>query len=188
MKWKFRSRVTANTQPTGLAICQNFLYVSDREGVKRMRLYDTGVDGYQERGILISRELEGVEGGCVAKTLDEIRCHFEFNPLTNSNPGTIEVYVSPNNRRELYDPEVDDTGWYKVMEIDQESKNTRFEISNILNSLNDGRPAFEFDRQTITYCIVINRGTSGATRTPTVREIKMIYHTKGKTNNIYDIN
>jgi len=188
LKWKFRSSNVSNTQPTGLAICQNFLYVSDREGLKKMRLYDTGVDGYQDRGILISRELEGNTWGCFAKMLDEIRCHFEFNNLTSSNPWSIEVYVSPNNTRELYDPEVDDSGRYKVMEIDSESKNTRFEQVNALNCFNDGKPAFEFDRETITYCIIIKRGTNSAERTPTVREIRLTYHTKWKTNNIYDIN
>lgn len=188
LKRKFRSSNTPNTQPTGLAICQNFLYVSDREGLKKMRLYDTGVDGYQERGILISRELEGNTWGCFAKMLDEIRCHFEFNNLTSSNPWSIEVYVSPNNTRELYDPEVDDSGRYKVMEIDGESKNTRFEQVNALNCFNDWKPSFEFDRETITYCVIIKRGTSEATRTPTVREIRLTYHTKWKTNNVYDIN
>lgn len=188
LKWKFRSSNTPNTQPTGLAICQNFLYVSDREGLKKMRLYDTGVDGYQERGILISRELEGNTWWCFAKMLDEIRCHFEFNNLTSSNPWSIEVYVSPNNTRELYDPEVDDSGRYKVMEIDGESKNTRFEQVNALNCFNDWKPAFEFDRETITYCIIIKRGTNSAEWTPTVREMRLTYHTKWKTNNIYDIN
>lgn len=188
LKWKFRSSNTPNTQPTGLTICQNFLYVSDREGLKKMRLYDTGVDGYQERGILISRELEGNTWGCFAKMLDEIRCHFEFNNLTSSNPWSIEVYVSPNNTRELYDPEVDDSGRYKVMEIDSESKNTRFEQVNALNCFNDWKPAFEFDRETITYCIIIKRGTNSAEWTPTVREMRLTYHTKWKTNNIYDIN
>jgi len=188
LKWKFRSSNTPNTQPIGLAICQNFLYVSDREGLKKMRLYDTGVDGYQNRGILISRELEGNTWGCFAKMLDEIRCHFEFNNLTSSNPWSIEVYVSPNNTRELYDPEVDDSGRYKVMEIDGESKNTRFEQVNALNCFNDWKPAFEFDRETITYCIIIKRGTNSAEWTPTVREMRLTYHTKWKTNNIYDIN
>jgi len=188
LKWKFRSSNVPNTQPTGLAICQNFLYVSDREGLKKMRLYDTWVDGYQERGILISRELEGNTWWCFAKMLDEIRCHFEFNNLTNSNPWSIEVYVSPNNTRELYDPEVDDSGWYKVMEIDSESRHTRFEQVNALNCFNDWKPAFEFDRETITYCVIIKRWTSSAEWTPTVREMRLVYHTKWKTNNIYDIN
>lgn len=186
LKRKFRSRNTPNTQPTWLAICQNFLYVSDREGLKRMRLYDTGVDGYQERGLLISREIEGNYGGCVAKMLDEIRCHFEFNNLTSSDPGEIDIYVSPNNKRELYDPEVEDAGWIHVMHLDSESRETRFEKVNSLNCFNDWKPAFEFDRETITYCVIIRKGTGNIT--PTVREIQLTAHIKGKTNNIYDIN
>ena len=101
-----------------------------------MRLYDTGVDGYQERGLLISREIEGNYGGCVAKMLDEIRCHFEFNNLTSSDPGEIDIYVSPNNKRELYDPEVEDAGWIHVMHLDSESRETRFEQVNSLNCFN----------------------------------------------------
>ena len=189
LKWKFRSNHTSNTQPTGLTICQNFLYVSDREGIKRMRLYDTGVDGYQSKGILVSREMEGNYGWCICKILDEVRCHFEFNHFTNSSStGTIDVYVSPNNLRELYDPEVNSNGWIQVMHIDNDSKGTRYEKTNTLNSLDDWKPAFETDRETITYCVVIKSGGTSVQRTPAVREIQMTYHTKGKTNNVYNIN
>jgi hypothetical protein len=54
--------------------------------------------------------------------------------------------------------------------------------------MEDGQPAFEFDRETITYCVIIKRGTTNAQWTPVVREIALRFHTKGKTNNIYEIN
>ena len=50
-----------------------------------MRLYDTGIDGYEKKGILISREMEGDYGGTISKMIDEIRLHFELNPLITSS-------------------------------------------------------------------------------------------------------
>lgn len=173
-----------------LCIYKNFVLVSDQSGLKMMRLYDTGIDGYEAKGILISREMEWSEWGCYAKILDEIRCHFELNNVDDAkyDPGSIDVYVSPNNLRRFSDPESDDTGRYHVMHLDETNINTRFEQINSLNRTNDGHPAFEFDRETITYCIILKRGTSNAKRTPIVRELALRYHTKGKTNNIYEIN
>jgi hypothetical protein len=82
--------------------------------------------------------MEGNYGGCICKILDEVRCHFEFNHFTNSSStGTLDVYVSPNNLRELYDPEVNSNGWIQVMHIDSDSKGTRYEKTNTLNSLDD---------------------------------------------------
>jgi hypothetical protein len=74
------------------------------------------------------------------------------------------------------------------MHIDSDSKGTRYEKTNTLNSLDDWKPAFETDRETITYCVVIKSGGTSVQRTPAVREIQMTYHTKGKTNNVYNIN
>ena len=121
--------------------------------------------------------------------LDEIRCHYELNDVDDAknNPGTIDIYVSPNNLWRHRDPEANPNGWYKVMHIDKDSINTRFEISHQLNNLM-GTPAFEFDRQTITYCVVIKRGTSSAQWTPIVREVNLRYHLKGKTNYVYELN
>lgn len=66
-----------------------------------------------------------------------------------------------------------------------------------MNDLNDNdwTPAFEFDWETITYCIVIrkwwyeneNEDTSTAKRTPIVREVNLRYNLKGKVNNVYEI-
>lgn len=194
-KWYLKWKTNTNSSPKytpWLAVCENFLYTSDPSWLHRMRLYDTWVDWYQSKWILISREMEWTHGGCVAKILDEVRCHFELNPLISSsqNAWDIDIYVSPNNTWRNVDPETDSTWWYKVMHIDwsnsNQNRNTRFEITKALNNLN-WTPSFEFDWETITYCIVIKRWASNAQWTPIVREVNMIYHIKWKTNNIYNI-
>jgi hypothetical protein len=45
---------------------------------------------------------------------------------------------------------------------------------------------FNFDWQTITYAIVITRG-SETHATPIVREITMLYTPKGKANNTFNL-
>lgn len=176
--------------PTGLAICKNFLYLSDENGIYKVRLYDTWVDGYQTKGILISRELEWDFGGCVTKMLDEVRMHYELLPEYQSSTGSwngdIDIYVSPNNQWEYHDPTVNDTWWWHVMHIDLNNFRTRTEKVNALNSLQEWSPAFEFDWQTLTYCIVITIGNISQA-TPIVREINLRYQLKGKTNNVYDL-
>ena len=74
------------------------------------------------------------------------------------------------------------------MHIEQKNGKTRTEKSNLLNDLwaNSGS-SFKFDWQTITYAIVIKRGTQDEA-TPIVRQIDIKYHCKDKTNNVYDIN
>lgn len=188
LKWKLRS---SNQNCPWLAICENFLYVSDQNWLKRMRLYDTWVDWYQSQWLLISREMEWDYWWCISKMLEEVRLHFELNPLISSsqNAGDIDIYVSPNNTRRHVNPEIDDTWWYHVMHIDgsssSQNRKTRWERTNVLNNLNDWNPAFSFDWETITYCVVINRWSSSAEWTPIVREVKLSYKLKGKTNNIY---
>ena len=176
--------------PTGLAICKNFLYLSDENGIYKVRLYDTWVDGYQSKGILISRELEWDFWGCVTKMLDEVRMHYELLPEYQSADGTgnwsIDVYVSPNNQRKYHDPTVNSLWWYHVMHIDGTNFKTRTEQINALNSMDSWAPAFEFDWQTLTYCIVIKVGTIDEA-TPIVRELNLRYQLKGKTNNVYEI-
>ncbi len=190
LKWKLHG---SSRQIYGLAVCENYVYVSDSSWLYRMRLYDTWLDGYQSKWLLVSREFEWTHGGCIAKMLDDVRVHFELNPLINDsdNAGSIDIYVSPNNLRHNVDPEDDDSWRYKVMHIDwasgSQNRLTRFEITKALNNLNGWTPAFEFDRETITYCVVIKRWSSSAQRTPIIREVSLTYHTKGKTNNIYDI-
>lgn len=201
---KRKIRNTKETAPgtVGLCIGWNFVYISDQEGIKAMRLYDTGIDGYEAKGILISREMEWDYGGCVAKIIDEIRCHFEMNNLKDDDwdylinggdLGTIDVYLSPNNTRQYSDPTMDDTGWWHVMTLDWTSRETRYEGMQKFSQLPKNSngytdPVFEFDRETITYCVVIRRWKTKAQWTPVVREIYLNYHTKGKTNEIYDIN
>lgn len=186
MKWK------KNTQssPAGVAISKNFLYVSDQNWIHRVRLYDTGIDWYQDKWILISRELEWDFGGCVTKMLDEVRMHYELLPeyqsSTGSGNGSIDIYVSPNNSWRNHDPESDSTWRRHVMHIDGTNFRTRTEQINSLNSVNAWAPAFEFDWQTLTYCIIIKNG-SISQATPIVREINLRYQLKGKTNNIYEI-
>ena len=190
MKWKIRN---TNQRTPWLCIYKNFVVVSDQQGIKMMRTYDTWVDGYESKGILISREMEWDYGGSVAKVIDEIRCHFELNPLIDDddNAGDIDIYLSPNNKWRDVDPDRDDTGWWHVFHIDGDSskqnRNTRFEKVWKLNNLNNWNPAFDFDRETITYCVVIRKGESNAKRTPIVREVSVKYHLKGKTNDVYEI-
>ena len=186
MKWIKNTK----SSPAGVAISKNFLYVSDQNWIHRVRLYDTGIDWYQSKWILISREIEGEYWGCVTKMLDEVRMHYELLPeyqsSTGSGNGSIDVYVSPNNSWRNHDPEEDGTWWWHIMHIDWQNFKTRTEQINALNSMNSWAPAFEFDRQTITYCIVI-KNWSISQATPIVREINLRYHLKGKTNNVYEL-
>lgn len=78
--------------------------------------------------------------------------------------------------------------WFKVMHIDQTNGKTRTEKSNLFNDLWAWKESsFKFDWQTITYAIVITRWEE-THATPIVRQIDLRYHTKDKTNNVYDIN
>ena len=246
-KWYMKRWLYNNKQVYGVCENQWYLYVSTEDWCYMMRVLDTGKpplweydehweevraisDGYQPSGVLISREFEWKEGGTITKMLDEIRMNFELNPLTQQN-GTIDVYVSPNNRwtrtnlqdytymwvkkysqlpsgseweyyrvsdRNAYYVWDDDNSewdkvwesfywWYHAMHITQESAGTRTEKSNLFNDLHGDQSSFKFDRQTITYAIVIKRwGEDEAT--PIVRQIDVRYHCKDKVNNVYDIN
>lgn len=196
MKWKLRDSTTYREWDETKFyqiywVCENqwFLYVSDSKWCRVMRLYDTWVDWYQQEWVLISREFEWKEWGTVTKMLDEIRMNFELNQLAGNNNGTIDVYVSPNNRWEDTDPDSwEDDKWIKVMHIDKDSLGTRTEKSNAFNDLwSNDSSAFKFDWQTITYAIVIKRWEQQKS-TPIVRQIDIKYHSKDKTNNVYDIN
>ena len=198
MKWKINNitytKASRGNIPRWLCIHKNILYVSYKNRICVMRTYDTWLDGYQERGILISRELEWPHWGSVTKMLENLRLHYELNPKTTHN-WKIEVYVSPNNLwkyiipewtglpEDLNDYSDDDyDGWYKVMEIDQWNINSRVEEQWRMNEYN----GFNFDWQTITYAIVITRG-SETHATPIVREITMLYTPKGKANNTFNL-
>lgn len=183
MKWKFS---TKSTQVYW--VCENwgFLYVSTNNWCYAMRIYDTWVDGYESKGVMISREMEGKEGGTVTKMLDQIRLNYELNPDTN-NTGTIEVYVSPNNLWKSTSSFTVANNRYPVMSITSENKGTRTEKSELFNDLQSWNSAFRFDWQTITYAIVLKQNTS-THATPIVRQIDIRYHCKDKTNNVYDIN
>lgn len=198
MKWKLRDATTykegnEDKEWKVYWLCENqgYLYVSDSRGCYKMRIYDTGVDGFQEKGILISREFEGKEWGTVTKMLDEIRMNFELNPDTN-NKWTIDVYVSPNNKRKNTYSFTEANGWYHAMSISKKSGETRVEKSNLFNELGSGsgntkKSSFRFDWQTITYAIIIQQTTS-THATPIVRQLDIKYHCKDKTNYVYDIN
>jgi hypothetical protein len=74
------------------------------------------------------------------------------------------------------------------MHIDKDSLGTRTEKSNAFNDLwSNSGSAFKFDWQTITYAIVIKRW-SQEKATPIIRQLDIKYHSKDKTNNVYDIN
>lgn len=184
MKWKLYD------QPTQVYwVCENqwFLYVSTSDWCRAVRLYDSWVDGYQqEQWVLISREYEGEFGGTITKMLKEIRLNYEMNPWTLQN-GTIDVYVSPNNLWKSTSVFTEANNWYHVMSLGQTNAKTRTEKSNLLNDLgSNNTSSFGFDRQTLTYAIVIKRwGEIKAT--PIVRQIDIIYQTKDKVNNVYDI-
>lgn len=193
MKWKLRASNTYIDwwveKPIQIYwLCENkwFLYVSDSEWCRAVRLYDTWIDWYQQSWILISREYEWEEWWTITKMLDEIRLNYELNPNTTHN-WSIDIYVSPNNLWKDTDPSLN---WadnrFKVMHIDQTNSGTRTEKSNLFNDLQQWASAFKFDWQTITYAIVITRWTEPKA-TPIVRKIDLIYHTKDKTNNVYDI-
>ena len=170
-------------------VCENqwWLYVSTEDWCYAMRVWDTWVDWYQEDWILISREYEWKEWGTVTKMLDEVRLNYELNPNTQHN-GSIDIYVSPNNLWKDTDPTSPNSdNWYKVMHIEQKNWKTRTEKSNLFNDLNNWQSAFKFDWQTITYAVVITRGTE-TKATPIVRQIDLKYHCKDKVNNVYDIN
>jgi len=178
-------------------VCENqwYLYVSTADGCYAMRVWDTWIDHYQDKWVLISRELEWREWWTVTKMLDEARINFELNPnvrpssyWSNTQPyWTIDIYVSPNNLWKSTSEFTLANNWYHVISITKDSAWTRTEKSNLFNDLNSWESAFKFDWQTITYAIVINRWIEPKV-TPIVREIKMTYHCKDKTNNVYDIN
>ena len=184
-KWYMKRRYQSNKeQPYWVCFNQWYLYVSTENGCYKMRAYDSWVDGYQASWVLISREYEGKEWGTVTKMLDEIRLNYELNPDTDDN-WEIDIYVSPNNLWRWTDPETDEW-WYKVMHISQTNWKTRTEKSNLFNNLDNWQSAFKFDWQTITYAIVITLWDA-IQATPVVRQIDIKYHSKDKTNNVYDI-
>jgi hypothetical protein len=75
------------------------------------------------------------------------------------------------------------------MHIEQRDICSRTQKSNLLNSLQDWKPAFWFDRQTITYAIVISKPSWSENKaTPIVRQLDIKYHCKDKVDNIYNIN
>lgn len=186
MKWKFN---TNSEQPFWVCFNQWYLYVSTDKGCYKMRAYDTWVDGFQTTWVLISREYEWAEWGTMTKMLDEVRLNYELNTASWvwSNTWAIDIYVSPNNLWKSTSSFTEANGWKHVMTIDSTNKNTRTEKSNLMNDLgSNSSSSFKFDRQTITYAIVISQ-TSSKHATPIVRQLDLIYHTKDKTNNIYDI-
>lgn len=181
----------SGTQPYGLCINKNILYVSTTEWCWATRIYDTGKDWYTKQWVLISREYEWQYWGTITKMLDEIRLHYELNPLTVSwsvvQNGKIEIFVSPNNLWKSTDIVWNGTDWwYKVMEINQTNVWTRTERTELFNNLQGGNSSFRFDWQTITYAIRITLWST-TEATPIVRQIDINYHTKDKTNNVYNI-
>lgn len=190
MKWRINNQITASNQAYGIDCCKNFLYISYEDKFYVVRLYDTGVDWYESTWILISREFEWTMWWTFTKMLNEVRLHYElipdyiFNNESNWN-GKIEIFVSPNNLWES--TSFSSNWWYKVMEINKKWNKTRTEKTNKLNNWsNIDAWAFGFDWQTITFWIKITRW-SQTQCTPVVREVKLIYSLKGKTNFNYDI-
>ena len=191
MKWGLYN----NKQVYGVCENQGFLYVSTSEGCYAMRVWDTWIDQYQSKWVLISREFEWREWGTVTKMLDEIRMNFELNPniklsdyASSAEPyGEIDVYVSPNNLWKSTSEFTKANNRWHVMHITKDSRGTRAEKSNTFNNLDSWESAFKFDWQTITYAIVITRWDEEKA-TPIVRQIDIKYHSKDKINNVYDIN
>lgn len=188
-------------------VCENqwYLYVSTQDWCYIMRVIDTwkppissSDEWYQTQWVLISREFEWKEWWTFTKMLDEIRLNYELNPLTDFN-WEIDIYVSPNNLWRNTQHFTEASYWYHVMHIDQTNGKTRTEKSNLFNDLWAWKESsFKFDWQTITYAIVITRYVAPDSpttaqenaqhATPIVRQIDLRYHTKDKTNNVYDIN
>ena len=73
MKWKLRNSTSWMEFACWLCVNQNFCWVSDKDWIKVMRLYDTWVDWYQPKWILISREIEWDMWWALAKILDQVR-------------------------------------------------------------------------------------------------------------------
>lgn len=211
-KWYMKWELNENTQVYWVCINKWFLYVSDTDWCRVMRLYDTWVDWYQQSGVLISREFEWNEWWTVTKMLDQIRLSYEMNPLTQYN-WRIQVFVSPNNLWKNTDPiwtgipadmstfyeDTDYDGWFKVMDLWQDNAYTRTDRTELLNNLwPNGSPAFNFDWQTITYAIKIIRyekpehytedQEEAEQATPIVRQIAMKYHCKDKVNHVNGLN
>ena len=217
MKWRLKDEESDQNPRQIYWVCLNKsrLYVSTEDWCYMMYVIDTGKPpitptaqqiadlkntyhytdddiewmlewGYQKEWVLISREYEWNEWGTVTKMLDEVRMNFELNQLTQYN-WTIDVYVSPNNLWKNANSFTKANNWYHVMHITQDSAWTRAEKSNLFNDLQQWESAFKFDWQTITYAIVITRWTE-TKATPIVRELRLTYHCKDKTNNVYDIN
>ena len=185
-----------NKQVYGVCENQGFLYVSTSEGCYAMRVWDTWIDHYQSKWVLISKEFEWSEWGTVTKMLDELRLWFELNPniilsdyASNAEPyWIIDIYVSPNNLWKSTSEFTEANNWYHAMHITKDSRGTRAEKSNLFNDLwGNKTSSFKFDWQTITYAIVITRWDEPKA-TPIVRQINLRYHCKDKVNNVYDIN
>lgn len=193
-KWYMKWGLYNNKQVYWVCENQWFLYVSTEDWCYIMRVIDTwkppissSDDWYQPQWVLISREFEWKEWWTFTKMLDEIRLNYELNPLTDFN-WEIDIYVSPNNLWRDTQHFVEASNWYHVMHIDQTNGKTRTEKSNLFNDLWVWKESsFKFDWQTITYAIVITRWEE-THATPIVRQIDLRYHTKDKTNNVYDIN
>ena len=170
-------------------LCENkwMLYVSTTDWCYAMRLYDTWVDWYQEKWVLISREFEWDEWWTITKMLDEIRLNYELNPITIKN-WNIDIYVSPNNLWKSTSTFTLENNRWHVMHIEQRDYKTRTQKSNLVNSLQSWQSSFKFDWQTITYAIVITKPTwSEPKATPIVRQIDIKYRCKDKIENVYNI-
>lgn len=214
-KWYMKWGLYNNKQVYWVCENQWYLYVSTEQGCYIMRVIDTWKpvpesknsqtweitykdEWYQTQWVLISREFEWKEWWTFTKMLDEIRLNYELNPLTDFN-WEIDIYVSPNNLWRNTQHFTEASCWYHVMHIDQTNGKTRTERSNLFNDLWAWKESsFKFDWQTITYAIVITRYVAPDSpttaqenaqhATPIVRQIDLRYHTKDKTNNVYDIN
>jgi hypothetical protein len=136
-----------------------------------MGIYDSGVDGYQQSGFLISRVFETEFGWEFTKELISWIVQYELNTLTTLN-GKIEIFVCGN--RKWNTP--NDSNRIKIAEIGQEDINT---TSKNFTHLGDFK--FLEDWQTLEYMVKITLG--GETHaTPIFRSLMLNYGVKDKTN------
>ena len=178
-----KRKIGEGLTPYWLCIAGNWLIVNYDTTEYCMRLYDTGFDGYMQKGTLISRVIETEYWGEITKTLGNSvssilwLCQYEFNNLSNNN-GKIEIYVSFNRQWNA----VNDNTRIKIGEVDGNDTTDFATCVKKFTKLWDTTAEAWKDFQTIEYKIVITRGSDEQV-TPVVRSLVLDYERKEKTIN-----
>lgn len=168
-----RWRVGTGMVPTGMCVCENYLYCSYDNGKEyKINLVDTGKDKYSKEGYLVSREIETELGGEYTKVLDSIDVFYEGNNLA-SNKGKIELFVAMNMQWNDVD-----TDFQKVGEITSDD----MEWHTMSKRFTPNWTRFEESQQdfnTLAYKVKITQWDEDTT--PVLRGLLFNYHPKNKT-------